>query len=431
MSTPHPLISSSPHLSARLSRRALLRGAGVAISLPLLDAMSRSAFAAPPRPPRRMVAVCTTLGIHGPHLFPTQAGADYTPPPYLEALGEFKRELTVFSGVSHPDVDGGHSSEASFLTAAPHPGGSSFKNSISLDQLAAEQMGSETRHGYLALSTGGNSLSWSRGGVRIPADDRPSSVFARLFLEGTADEVRGQVQKLKDGQSILDTVRGDARRLERDLGPQDRSKLDEYFSSVRELEGRLTKAEEWTSKPKPKVDAPPPRDIASPADFAGRSKLMYDLVHLALSTDSTRLITLFIRGTNLVPPIPGVSIDWHNLSHHGQDEQKIEQLKIIELAEIKLLAELLGNLKQTREEGDTLLDRTMVLYGSNLGNSSSHDTRNMPILLAGGGLRHAGHLAFDPKRNYPLPNLFVSMLQQLGLEFDSFASSTGTMRGLS
>jgi hypothetical protein len=292
-------------------------------------------------------------------------------------------------------------------------------------------MGAETRYGYLALSTGGNSLSWSRGGVRIPADDRPSSVFARLFLEGTADEMRGQVQKLKDGQSILDTVRGDARRLERELGPQDRTKLDEYFSSVRELEGRLTKAEEWTNKPKPKVDAPPPRDIVDRADFAGRSKLMYDLVHLALATDSTRLITLMITGTNLVPPIPGISTDWHNLSHHGLDGQKIEQLKIIEQAEMKLLAELLGNLKRTREEGDTLLDRTMVLYGSNLGNSSSHDTRNMPILLAGGGFRHAGHLAFDPKRNYPLPNLFVSMLQQLGLEIDSFASSTGTMRSLS
>ncbi|HSU69063.1 MAG TPA: DUF1552 domain-containing protein [Tepidisphaeraceae bacterium] len=412
----------------------LLRGAGVAMALPLLDAMFprlASAAAGAAAPKRRMISICATLGLHAENLFPDKPGRDYEVTPYLEPLQPVRNDFTVCSGLSHPDVDGGHPAEASFLTAAPHPGSPSFRNSISLDQFAAERLGGDTRFDSLALTTvGGTSLSWTRNGVMIPADESPSKVFTRLFLNGTARQVQGQMKKLRDGQSIMDTVNIEAKRMSQSLGKNDRDKLDEYFTSVRELEQKMVKAEEWSKKPKPKVDVQPPKDIQDRADMVGRVKLMYDLMHLAIQTDSTRLFTMEVVGTSLVVPIPGVTEAHHSLSHHGKDPHKLAQLKLIETAEMAALAEFLMKLKATKEEGSNLLDRTMVYYGSNLGNASSHDNKNMPVIVAGGGFKHGQHLAFDRQHNAPLCNLYVSMLQQLGIEADSFATGKTTLSGL-
>ncbi len=415
-----------------LTRRSFLRATGVTLALPVLESVAPFVRAAANGPIRRMVACCTTLGIHGENLFPTKAGRDFELTPYLEPLKELRGDLTVFSGVSHPEVDGGHSSEASFLSAAPHPGASSFRNTISLDQFVLEQLPPATRFGSLVLNTGngGTGLSVSRSGVKVPADYKPSEVFKKLFVNGTAKEVAQQSDRLRDGQSIMDTVAGDAKRLSARVTARDREKLDEYFTTVREVEQRLKLAEEWTKKPKPQVNVPPPTDVQNAADFVARTRLMFDLAHLALQTDSTRVITVMIQGHNSVPPVQGVTIDWHNLSHHGKDPEKLAQLRVIELEQMKLLASFLAKLKSSKESGADLLTNTMVLYGSNLGNASSHDTRNMPMLLAGGGFKHGQHLAFDEKQNYPLPNLYVSMLQRLGIETGKFASATGTMRGL-
>lgn len=431
-------------MSSPLSRRTLLRGAGVALALPLLEGMlpSRLAAAVAAGPAgaagalasaaqrRRMVTICTNLGVHAPYLNPEQAGRDYKPSPYLEPLQALREDFTIVSGVSHPEVDGGHSAEASFLTAAPHPGLSSFRNTISLDQFAVERLNADTRFQSLVLNVGGGSLSWTRGGVQIPADGSPSKVFAKLFLGGSPKEVQAQVRKLREGRSVMDAVNAKAKAMARDLGKNDRDKLDEYFTSVREVEGRLAKAEDWSHKPKPQVDVKPPKDITDRSDIIGSTRLMYDLIHLALQTDSTRIITLSIQGTGLVPPIQGVTEGYHNLSHHGKDPKKLEQLKAVELAEFVALGEFLAKLKATKEEGSNLLDRTMVYYGSNLGNASSHDNKNMPTFLAGGGFRHGQHLAFDQQNNTPLCNLYVSMLQQLGVEAGSFASGKTTLRGL-
>jgi hypothetical protein len=214
------------------------------------------------------------------------------------------------------------------------------------------------------------------------------------------------------------------------LGTADREKLDEYFTSVRELEQRLATNEEWSKKPKPKVDAKPPQNVANPADLVGRARLIFDLIHLAIQTDSTRLITVMLLGTSLVPPVAGVSLGHHDLSHHGQDPSKIEQLKKVEIEKLKTLHEFLAKLKETKEEEDSLLDRTMVFFSSNLGNAATHATKNLPILLAGGGFKHGQHLAFDPASPPPLCNLYVSMLQRLGIEAEKFGSSTGTLTGL-
>src|SRR5207344_1229075 len=193
-------------------------------------------------------------------------------------------------------------------------------------------------------------LSWTRTGALIPAATSPSRVFARLFLAGRADEVQAQVRRLEDGRSILDDVRDQANTLRADLGIDDRDKLDEYLTSVRELEQRLVKDEGWAKTPKPKVDAEPPQDIPNAADLIGRTRLLFDLSHLALQTDSTRLITIMLAGSTFVPPIQGVNLGHHDLSHHGKDPEKLEQLKIVELETMKTVRDLLAKLNQTKED---------------------------------------------------------------------------------
>jgi hypothetical protein len=422
-------LSGSP---AAIHRRKFLQGAGVTLALPVLDAFlpgARAAGAAASR--TSMVCICTSLGLHAPFLFPRETGADYTLTPYLEVLKDHRRDFTIFSGLSHPDQTGpnGHASEMSWLTAARYPGLGGFKNTVSLDQLAAETIGLQTRFPSLVLGTGTPSISYTRGGVMIPAESRPSRVFAKLFLGGSPDEVRKQVRKLREGRSIMDAVGDEARSFTRRVGANDREKLDEYFSSVRELEQRLATSEAWAQKPKPKPEAQPPRDISEGNDLIGRMQLLFDLIPLAVQTDSTRLLTIFLQGANSVPPVAGVTIDHHNLSHHGKDPAKIAQLRLIEEAEIKVFADLLTRLKGKHDGGAPLLDRTMVLFGSNLGNANSHDTRNLPIMVAGGGFKHGRHVAFDATKNTRFCNLFVTMLQRLGLETEAFGSSTGTLTG--
>jgi len=410
----------------KLTRRHFLRAAGVALALPRLDV-----FAAAAKPRRRMVCINTPLGLNPAFFFPKTVGPDYETTPYLTPLQELRKDFTVISGLAHPEVGASHDSNFSFLTAAPHPEQrAGFRNSISLDQFAAEHLQGQTRFPSLALSCEGFSLSWTRSGAVVPPDSWPSSVFARLFLEGRPEEIQAQARRLRDGQSILDAVRAQAKSIQPALGANDREKLDEYFTSVRELEQRLAQAEEWSKKPKPQVAAKPPQNVANSADLIGKTRLWFDLMHLALQTDSTRLITLQLLGTSSVPPVAGVSYGHHDLSHHGQDPTKVEQLKKLEIEKMTVLRDFLKQLKTTQEEGDSLLDRTMVFFSSNLGNAATHGVKNLPIVFAGGGFKHGQHLAFDPKNHPPLCNLFVSMLQRLGIEADKFGSSTGTLTGL-
>ncbi|MCA9051216.1 MAG: DUF1552 domain-containing protein [Planctomycetaceae bacterium] len=414
----------------RFSRRMFLRGSGVTLTLPLLDAMTPTrAQAATDERPRRMICINTTLGLHTPNLFPAKAGRDYELTPYLEPIKEYLNDLTVFSGLSHPEVDGGHPAELCYLTSAPHPRADNFKNTISLDQYAVEQLVPDTRFDSLVLASSHTGMSINRGGVPIPAEQRPSNVFRNMFIAGTPAQVRAQVRRLKQGRSIMDALLGEAKDFQKGLGRQDRQKLDEYFSSVRQVEQRMMTAQEWTRRPKPVVDAQPPKDINNTVEVVGRVRLMIDLMHLALQTDSTRFITFALNGFNAVPMIQGVTQDWHNLSHHGQDPAKLAELRVVELQVMQLFGELLVKLKSTPEQSGTLLDRTIVLFGSNLGNASSHDNRNMPILVAGGGFRHGQHLAFDPQKNPPLCNLFVQFLQRLGADVSTFGSGNGTIPG--
>ena len=415
----------------KLPRRYFLKAAGISLALPWLDVFSHGQGPAA-QPKRRMVCICTPLGLHPPDFFPERAGRDYAASPYLEVLRDFRADTTVVSGLAHAGMSPGfaHQASASFLTGAPGAGRPGFRNSISLDQLAAVHIGGRTRFPSIALSAEGAGLSWTRTAALVPAAISPSRVFARLFLDGRPEEVQAQVDRLHDGRSILDDVRDQAKTLRSGLGAGDRERLDEYITSVRELEQRLARDETWHRTPRPRVDVPPPTDIRNAADLIGRARLLFDLTHLALQTDSTRLITIMLAGTTFVPPIQGVTLGHHDLSHHGRDPHKLDQLKIVELETMRALRDFLAKLRQTREAGATLLDRTMVFLGSNLGDGSSHSVRNLPVLLAGGGFRHGQHLQFDPQNPPPLCNLFVSMLQRLGIEAGRFGTSTGTLTGL-
>jgi hypothetical protein len=416
----------------RLSRRTFLKAAGVAVALPSLEAMRQPAHAqsAAGATPKRMVLICTNLGLHGPNLFPETAGADYRSTPYLDLLKEHRDDFTLFSGLSHPDQAGadGHASEMTWLTAARNPGLGGFRNSISVDQFAAEKLGYVTRFPSLSLSTAGwNSQSYTRNGVMVPAASKPSQLFAKMFLTGDAESVAKQQQQLNDGRSILDALTLQSKQLKRRISTADGRRLDDYFDSIRVAEQQLAKAGEWLDKPKPTVDVEPPVDIEDESDIIGRSRLLLDLVPLAVQTDSTRLVTMLINGRGDVPPVEGVDIGHHNLSHHGQDEKKLSQLERVETELMKTYSGLIGKLKEKQEGGGNLLDNTMVVFGSNLGNANAHDWKNLPILLAGGDFQHGRHVQFDRENNTPLCNLFVTMLQRMGVEADQFASSTGTL----
>jgi hypothetical protein len=375
-----------------------------------------------------MIAICTDLGLMNEYFFPVRTGRDYDLPPYLELLQEFRDDFTVFSGLSHPQVDTGHNTDVAFLTAAPHPARSGFRNTISLDQVAAHQIGHLTRFPFLSLRVGpgDNSLSYTAAGVRIPADARPSQIFQRLFVQGTADQIAGQIQKLREGRSLMDSFAGRVQALEREVSIADRAALDQYFTAIREVETRLLRSEEWEQKPKPKVKAKIADDFAAPGALVERCRATYQLARLALETDSTRIIAIFIhQAFNPKVDLPGISVPHHALSHQTSINESKQQLRTIEEAQMKLLAELLSGLKQVHETDKTLLDSTVLLHGSNLGDAARHDNRNLPILLAGGGFKHGQHVAFDSDHNTPLANLFVTMLRQLGIEADRFASSTG------
>lgn len=413
------------NFGAHLSRRALLRNAGIALGLPLLDAMT-PAFAVTKEATtaKRFVGVSLTLGLHNPNLVPEGAGRGYKPSRYLAGIQDIRDDFTVISGSSHPGVNGGHTAEGSIFSACPNQRGTTSRNTISLDQLMAKNLGHKTRFPSLVLNTNSQSSpSYTENGSMIPAENSAMRLFTRLFVNDTPAEQERQAELIRGGRSIMDVVGAEAKALQRELGAGDRDKLDAWFTSVRELEQRLAANEAWTHKPKPKVAMKPPAAIPRDNEVAVE-RIFLDIIHLALATDSTRFITLHISG-NSVTGIEGVDESYHNLSHHGMDDEKLAQLALVEQGVINEWAGFLRTLKSS-----ALLDETMVLLTSNLGNASSHDNKNMPVLFAGGGFRHGQHLAFDQKNNYPLPNLYLSMLHRLGLQDEAFATSTGAMSGL-
>ena len=419
-----------------LNRRRFIRGTGVTLALPLLEGIRPTlARASEKQPPRRMLLISNNLGVLPKQFFPQVSGHDYELSPYLQNLAEFRRDFTVFSGLSHPDVDGGHSTENCFLTAARGPTKSGFRNTISLDQFATEQLGPVTRFPTLNLGVNidkaNRSLSWTRDGVLLPAEDSASALFRKMFVQGDRSAVKQQLHKLDERASILDTLLDDTRQVKRALGRDDQSRLDQYLNSVREIEQRLNVSRQWELRAKPTTEQQPPQDIHDQKLFFEKFDLMLSMARLAFESDSTRIITLMVDAF-ATPPFKlhsdqKTTDGYHNLSHHGQSETKVQQLIDADNQQMVLLHKLFSQLAETRENQERLLDSTMILFGSNMGDANTHVNTNLPILLAGGGLKHGQHLKFRHDQNRPLCNLYVTMLQRLGIETESFGSSNGTL----
>ena len=415
----------------KITRRTFLRAAGVGLSLPLLESFGTSSSAAAPK---RMIAINQDLGFIPKLFFPETAGRDYELSPYLETIAEHREQFTVFSGLSHPGVDGGHRADKTFLSASPHPGRASFRNTISLDQVMANEVGHETR--FRSLSLGINdarSLSYTQAGVEIPTIKSAAELYRKMFLQGDRKAMEAQLVRLQRKGSILDVVMGQSSDLSKRVSVSDRERIDQFQTAVRSLEQRLTEAQAWETRPKPKVDEAMPEYPEDKKEFFEMVRMMNDMSRLALQTDSTRVITLFLGGQRT----PGVKFEdgrsiggYHNISHHGKDERKLKQLAEIEVGQMELFGDLLRDLQEVEESNGSLLDNTMVLYGCHMGDANIHNNLNLPIILAGGGFDHGQHLAFNPHNNKPLCNVFVSMLQNLGIERERFGSSTGPLSGL-
>ncbi len=413
-----------------LDRRTFLRASGVALALPLLESMAPVLARAAAGAPKRLVTVCSTLGLYSPSWFPRTAGADYEATEYLTLLDQHRSRYTLFSGFSHEEQSGRqpHNSEITWLTAARRPGLDGFRNSISVDQVAANHLGYVTRFPSVVLGTATQaSQSYTTSGAMVPAETSPANLFRKLFLQGTPEEVEREAQSLNDGGSILDRLKSQTSVLRGRVSATDQRKLDAYYDAVRTAEQDLAEVKAWQYKPKPVVDEAPPTDIPNPADLIGRIRLMFRMIPLILETDSSRVVSLMIHDHGVVPQVPGVSGDLHSLSHHGQDEAKIAQLKKVEHQIVEAFAGLMTELGGRSDAHGTLLDQTSVLFGSNLGNANAHTPVDLPILVAGGGFPHGQHVVHEGEHNAPLCNLFVTLLQNMGVETDAFAQSTGTL----
>ncbi|MDC0308032.1 MAG: DUF1552 domain-containing protein [Planctomycetaceae bacterium] len=432
--------SSLKHFRGQVTRRDILRGLGVSLALPWLESRARavdasSAYAAP----QRMLLISNNLGVLPKPFFPTMSGTHYELSPYLTRLAKFQPDFTVLSGLSHPDVTGGHSTENCFLTGARGPTRSGFRNTISLDQYASEAMGPVTRFGTLNLGVNidkaNRSLSWTRDGALLPAVDNAPALFQKMFVQGNPNDVARQLHKLERRGSVLDTLMEDAETFNRQLSQSDRDRMDQYLTSIREVEQRLQSARKWELRTKPETSQQPPDDIRDQKLFFEKFELMLKMARLALESDSTRIVTLMVDA--FATPVfqlhenQNTTDGYHNLSHHGQATEKVQQLEDVDRQQMDLLAKIFGEFAERQEGERRLLDNTMILYGSNMGDANTHDNRNLPILLAGGQFQHGQHLAFSQEKNTPLCNLYLTMLQRLGIETDQFSSSTGLLTGLS
>jgi hypothetical protein len=419
-------------------RRSFLRAAGVSLALPMLDCMSPLFGQRAATPPRRMLIIANNLGVLPKYFFPRGAGKDYELSPYLTALAAHRADFTVFSGLSHPGVTGGHSADNCLLTAARGAFKGGFRNTISFDQFVAEKLGQVTRFPTLNLGVnidkGNRSLSWTRDGVLLPAEDSAPKVYQRMFVQGDEQAVAQQLERLERRGSILDALLDETRRFSVQLGTDDKVRLDQYVTSVREVEQRLQTARAWETRPKPVPTQPPPPDIQDKKLFFAKFDLMLSMARLALESDSTRIVTLmadaFVTPAFKLSETKDSTDSYHGLSHHGQAEDKVRQLQEIDRAQMALLEKTLSGLAGAKENGERLLDRTIVFYGSSMGDANIHDNTNLPVLLAGGGFRHGQHIVFRRDNNTPLCNLFVSMMLRMGAEADSFSSSSGRLTGL-
>ena len=377
----------------------------------------------------RLATIAEPFGVVQENFFPESTGREYEMSPTLKPMRNIKSDFTVFSNLDH-GVRGGHQANHTLWSGIKNTDRGSFPDgNITVDQRAAELVGHNTRYPSLVFWTEKN--SYTRTGVSVPAIATPSEAFNLMFVDDTAEKRKFDQETIDASGSILDTVLADAQSFKRKLGQTDQKKLDEYFDSIRETEKKLELAESWIDQPKPQVEDPKLRRIGNgDRDEKTGGNLLgvwLDLMYLALQTDSSRVVSMAINNCNW--GLDGVVDTFHTLSHHGQLEEKLSQLAIVETFMMENLANFIARLKNTKQPDDSsMLDSTQVLFGSGLGSGSLHSNTNLPIILAGGGFKHGQHI--DGGQKQPLCNLFLSVLQKMGAEQDYFNRSNGTLTGL-
>lgn len=412
-----------------ISRRTILRGAGVSMVLPMLETMGAS-----PRqrsenqPPMRFAAVLLPFGIYSETFHPTTFGGDYEMPEVLKVLEPYRKEMTVLSGVDH-GVKGGHQACHTALSGITHTQASAYVDgNIGLDQRLAEHVAGKTRISSMCLGSSGRiGAGWTRSGVAVPPVKTPLDAFNLLFLEQSTEMKKERAKFLASGKSVLDAVNASAKDFSRGLSSVDRAKLDDYFTAVRETERGLSSSIEWLDKPYPKPTMSPPK--VNSDNVGAYMQAWFDVAHLAFETDSTRVVALSPMSGISTSLIEGVENEYHGLSHHGRAPERVAQLKLTEKFILSHLARFYDKLMKTRQaDGSRLLDSTMVLFTSGMGDGSSHTNSDVPVILAGGGFAHGKHINVAHKQ--PLNNLYLTMAQQFGVETDRFNTSTGTLTGL-
>ncbi|TWU03768.1 DUF1552 domain-containing protein [Neorhodopirellula pilleata] len=435
----------------RLSRRHVLRGLGVSLTLPLLDVMKETQAAPSKFKPLqrsgaahpRAVFCYVPNGVNILEWMPKDEGVDYTLSPTLKTLEKHKSDFTVFTGLGHPASDGGHAGADTWLTAADLDAtpGKDYRNSVSADQVIAAKHGEETRFPSLQLSdqsgTGSalhsHTLSFDRNGTPLPAENSPRRLFDRLFVPESSADREATLKRYALRKSILDSVQEETKRLGKRLGKSDREKLAQYYQSVRETETRVDRLTNWVDVPKPEVSDQDLQLDSQPGNAHDRPMwldVMLELSYLAMITDTTRVISF--EWSREAGGFGGGGENHHELSHHGGDAEMLKRLAQIDRFHLQRLNRFLDFLSETSEGEGCMLDQTMILFGSgmNSGEGGEHSPKNLPILVAGGkslGVRHSGHVAHDPDKHPPLSNLLLSMIQKTGVEADRFADSTSTL----
>lgn len=427
-------------------RRNFLSTAGVSIALPFLPSLgwanpSSSREQENSISPKRMVCIGNMLGFYPPAFWPKLTPAnspdgltihrDFTMGESSASLAGIREDLTIIQGLEH-NTKGGHFSIHTFLSGVRQIDAKSMPmGNVTVDQFAAEATSGRTRFPTLTIGSetgihGGCQISWTKTGTRVPPIPGPEQLFKKLFVQTDASQKAAKTDQFKLQASILDVVRDEANRVERKLNSQDRQKLDEYLTSIRDVEKRIGMRKNWIDVPKPEAPFPAPKNKNMVEDLP----LLYELISLALQTNSTHIATLEIGG-DFNPLDLGIKGGYHGFSHHGKKQSSIEALIKLETYQIEQFTKFVERLSAMEDETGTMLDNTMVLFGSGMGDANSHTNTNLPVVLAGGGFEHGRLLEFDSKSSHrpPLTNLFVTMLQQFGLETEQFATSTGTLRG--
>ena len=400
-----------------ISRKEFLK---VGAALPLaMNSLSLSAAGKEKSSPRRIIFINNSLGFYEPYFFPKKRG-DLSTSDYLKGM-KAKEKMTVFQNFFHPGMEtSNHDSEKSFLTGTPNPESSNFVNGTSLDQLLAKEMGKDTRFPFLNFSIydRGWGCSWNDRGSAIPPMHDEEKIFEMLFEE---EDLRLKKLQLKNDQNILDCLRRDLVQL-RERGSEP-GKLDSYKAVIGELEAQLDHEKFWLNTKKPKV----PKSLSDDKEFVFSTKIrnLFELAKLAFRTDSTRIITLSMDWIDGAIKVPGATGGWHTLSHHGGKADKIAQLSKIEIDTLKHLNRFLFDMDQIQEEDGTLLDHTIVVMGSNFGDSSNHTCNNLPMIVAGGGYRHQTHTILE--KPTPLCNLYLELLHKHNIDLGSFGSSQKDM----